>query len=115
MGVYEGLKDVLNIAQKADNIDLYKRLLDLSKEALDLQEELSILKAENTELKKMRELEEKIEHHISKKVGYNKEHPYITLKDDPLKIRYCAICWAKDNQLIQLYDELNCICCNERK
>ncbi len=115
MGVYEGLKDVINIAQKADNIDLYRKLLGLSKEALDLQEELSRLKAENIELKKSRDLEEKIEHHISKKSGYNREHPYITLKDDSLKIRYCAICWAKDKQLIQLYDELNCICCNERK
>ena len=102
MGLYEGLKDAINIAQKADNIDLYRKLIDLSKE-------------ENTELKNRKTIEEKIKHHVSKELGLHMEHPYITLRDDPLNIRYCAICWAKEKQLIQLYDELNCICCNERK
>lgn len=115
MGFYEGLKDAINIAQKADNIDLYRKLLDLSRDALDLQEENSRLKQEVLELKSVKSTEEKLVHHISKESGWHMEHPYVTLKDDPLNIRYCAICWAKDKQLIQLYDELNCVCCNERK
>lgn len=115
MGLYEGLKDAINIAQKADNIDLYRKLIDLSKDVLDLQDEMSKLKRENTELKNRKTIEEKIKHHVSKELGLHMEHPYITLSDDPLNIRYCAICWAKEKQLIQLRDELNCICCNERK
>ena len=51
MGIYEGLKDAINIAQKADNIDLYRKLLDLSKEALDLQEENARLRQELSTLK----------------------------------------------------------------
>ena len=39
MGLYDKLKDVAKIAQKADNIDLYRQLIDLSSQALDLLEE----------------------------------------------------------------------------
>ena len=109
MGFYEGLKDAINIAQKADNIDLYRKLLDLSRDALDLQEENSRLKQEVLELKSVKSTEEDLY------TVYGDGIYYVTLKDDPLNIRYCAICWAKDKQLIQLYDELNCVCCNERK
>ena len=37
MGLYEGIKDIANIVQKADNIDLYRQLLDLGAQALDMQ------------------------------------------------------------------------------
>ena len=40
MGFYDAFKDVLNMAQKADNIDLYRQLLDLSAQALEMQEEI---------------------------------------------------------------------------
>ncbi len=33
MGLYESIKDVANLVQKADNIGLYKQLLDLSAQA----------------------------------------------------------------------------------
>ena len=50
MGIYESIKDIMSIAQKADNIELYRQLLDLSQQAFDLQAELNQLKEENTEL-----------------------------------------------------------------
>ena len=37
MWLYDAMKDVAKLAQKADNIELYQRLLDLSAQALDLQ------------------------------------------------------------------------------
>ena len=40
MGLYEAVKDVAKLAQQADNIDLYRRLLDLSAQALDMQDEI---------------------------------------------------------------------------
>ena len=43
MSLYEGIKDVASVLQKADNIELYKQLLDLGKEALSLQQEVSRL------------------------------------------------------------------------
>ena len=38
MGFYDAFKDVVKLAQKADNLELYRQLLDLSAQALDLQE-----------------------------------------------------------------------------
>ncbi len=44
MSFYDGFKDVLSVAQKADNIDLYRKLLDLSAQALEMQDEITQLK-----------------------------------------------------------------------
>lgn len=30
MGLYDGIKDVAKVVQKADNIELYQKLIDLS-------------------------------------------------------------------------------------
>ena len=59
---------------------------------------------------------------------YNKriirhEYPYITLKDDENNLMYCACCWEKDRNLIQMNKQHagriscpNCkqICCYDR-
>ena len=39
MGLYDGIKDVAKVLQKADNIDLYSKLIDLSAQALEIQQE----------------------------------------------------------------------------
>ena len=114
MDLYEGLKDAVSVAQKADNIDLYKKLLDLSSQALDLQNENARLLSENIELRKAKALDDRVIYHQTKEVDdFTKEFPYITLKNDTEEIRYCAICWGKYKRLIPLYDELNCIECRE--
>ena len=107
MGLYEGIKDAIGLAQKADNIDLYKQLLDLGAQALEMQAEITRLREENAELKKDRDLESKIQR-------YNK--PFVTISDDDKSIKYCATCWGKDKQLIQLhqryYNGTECLECN---
>ena len=50
MSFYDAFKDVLSVAQKADNVELYKKLLDLSAQALDLQAEIARLKEETISL-----------------------------------------------------------------
>ncbi len=95
MGLYEGIKDAIGLAQKADTIDLYKQLLDLGAQALDMQAEISKLREENEELKKANELESKIVRH---------KKPFVTISDDPKNIKYCAICWGKTKQMIQLHE-----------
>lgn len=91
MGFYDAFKDVLNMAQKVDNIDLYRQLLDLSAQALEMQEEIIKLKAENKELKSQKDIEDDIEYHVD---------PFITRKSDKnrLNIVYVvatiAICQA---------------------
>lgn len=91
MGLYEGIKDAIGIAQKADNIELYRQLLDLGSQALDMQAEITRLREENEELKKANDLESRIIMH--------KEN-YITLKDDAEEIHYCPNCWGLTHKLI---------------
>ena len=105
MAFYDAFKDVIDIAQKADNIDLYRKLLDLSRDALDLQNEVYKLSEENEELKKKISEDQKIVRH--------KEEMYITLKDDEQQIPYCSICWGSDHKLIQLVDD-RCFVCERR-
>jgi hypothetical protein len=93
MGLYEGIKDVAKVIQKADNVELYRQLIDLSAQALDMQNEISRLSAENTELKKLRDIDSRIERH---------QEPYITLKDDPNQILFCSHCWDYEQKLIQV-------------
>lgn len=93
MGLYEGIKDVANLVQKADNIELYRQLLDLSAQALEMQNKISELIAENKTLKEQQEISNKIERH---------KEPYITLVDDKQHILYCSHCWDADKKIIQI-------------
>ena len=115
MGLYEGIKDVAGIIQKADNIELYEKLLDLGSQALDLQSEMAELRRENELLRRQLNEREDVCYHKTEQVDeLHREYPYITLKSDPENSRYCAVCWGKDKKLIPLYDELNCIVCRKR-
>ena len=93
MWLYDAMKDVAKLAQKADNIELYQRLLDLSAQALDLQAENTKLKEENAELRKKRDLANEIVRH---------KESYITLRDDEEQLQYCSHCWDADEKLVQL-------------
>lgn len=93
MGLYEGLKDAISVAQKADNIELYKQLLDLSAQALELQNENARLTLENNELKRVRILEDELVYYPI---------PYLTKKSDTKEIKYCAACWASKRILVPL-------------
>lgn len=93
MGLYDAMKDAVSLAQKADNIELYRQLLDLSAQALDLQAEVAKLKEENTALKERRDISERIVRH---------EASYITLRDETPRLYYCTHCWDVDQRLVQL-------------
>lgn len=92
MGFYDAFKDVVNLAQKADNLELYRQLLDLSAQALDLQEENIKLKEEIYNLSKEKEVERHIVRHAQ---------PFITLDDDEQNLPYCAVCWTKEKSYIK--------------
>lgn len=92
MGLYEGIKDVARVVQKADNIELYKQLVELSAQALDLQNQVSELITENKKLKEQKDISNRIERH---------KEAYITLKDDDEHILYCSHCWDSKRILVQ--------------
>ena len=93
MGLYEAFKDAISVAQKADNVELYRQLLDLSAQALDMQAEIAKLKEENMELRKRRDVASEIIRH---------DEPCITLKNDDHSLCYCSHCWDSQQLLIQL-------------
>lgn len=93
MSFYDAFKDAISVAQKADNVELYRQLLDLSAQALDLQAEVARLREENFELKKSKDISEKIVRH---------EEPVITLEGDDKNLYYCSHCWDSENMLIQI-------------
>ena len=103
MGIYEKIKDITNVIQKADNIDLYRQLLDLGKDALDMQEEIANLKTENQQLRDELSLNSRIVRH--------KGELFITLEGDEDEIHYCSNCWGDRKKLIQLRDDDQCYFC----
>lgn len=95
MSFYEAFRDAMNMAQKADNIELYRQLLDLGAQALDLQAEVAKLREEIAELKKSNDLEADIEYYVD---------PFITKRTDLKAIKYCAACWVDKQKLVPLQD-----------
>lgn len=93
MGLYDAMKDAVSLAQKADNVELYRQLLDLSAQALDLQAEVARLKDENAELRKRRDVADRVIRHVE---------PCITLEGDTTELYYCSHCWDSEQLLIQL-------------
>ena len=109
MSFYEAFRDAMNMAQKADNIELYRQLLDLGAQALDLQAEVARLREENAELKKSNDLEADIEFYVD---------AYVTRKTDLKPIKYCAACWVDKKKLVpvqkQLYNNYLCPLCKAK-
>ena len=96
MSFYEAFRDAMNMAQKADNIELYRQLLDLGAQALDLQAEVARLREENAELKKINDIDADIEFYID---------AYVTRKSDSKPIKYCAACWVDKKKLVPLQNQ----------
>ena len=97
MSLYDAIKDAAKIAQKADNIELYRKLIDLGKQACELQEEVLRLREENSQLKNR---------HITEKMIIRHQEPVVTKTDDSVPMYYCAHCWDNEGKLFQ-------ICCSE--
>lgn len=109
MSLYDAFKDAMNMAQKADNIELYRQLLDLGAQALDLQAEVARLREENAELRKANDLEAEIEFYVD---------AFVTRNTDVKPIKYCAACWVDKKKLVPLqelkWDNYDCPLCKAR-
>lgn len=106
MGFYDGIKDAISLAQKADNIELYRQLLDLGAQALEMQNQIQELKNENRELKEKLIERQKIIRH---------SEGYLTIEDDEQEIQYCAVCYGNTGKMIQIPDLVKrCPICGNR-
>jgi cytochrome c len=101
MNFYDAFKDALDVAQKIDNIDLYRKLLDLSRDALDLQNEIYKLSEENrslkAELNAMKSTED-----LESDLELQPEGYYVRVSERNAgkKIKYCAACWQNIRKLM---------------
>lgn len=95
MSLYEAFRDAMNMAQKADNIELYRQLLDLGAQALDLQSEVARLREENNQLKSEVNHRKGITRHKS---------PFITIEGENIVVPYCSLCYGKTGSFIQLFE-----------
>lgn len=112
MGLYDALKDLIDVAKKAGNLELYRQLSDLTDQIHDLQEENLKLKEEINNISKQKNVESHIIRH---------SQPFITLDNDEQHLPYCAICWTKEKKLYQMgkanyYGSMKLFCknCNNR-
>lgn len=95
MEVVKLFKEVINFAQKSNDIDMIQKIISAQQDMLELQEENKSLKEENRRLKSKKSIKNKIERYKNINV--------ITLKDDNQKIKYCSNCWDNNEKLVQLH------------
>lgn len=101
------LKDVVNFAQKSNDIEMIQKVISAQQIIIDMQEKLQKLQIENNKLKEKINKENNVEHYRSV--------PIITLKDDNPKVLYCGVCYGNDNKLIPMQTIPNgskCYCSN---
>ena len=88
------LKDVYNVVQKSNDIEIMEKIITAQAAVLDMQEKISKLQIENKELKEKDEIKENIERYPGTTM--------ITLKNENPKIPYCSTCYGNTGRLIQL-------------
>lgn len=100
MGWYEATKDVISIAQKADNVDLLGKILDMQKEMQDIQQENYELKKLNDELHSIINRDRNMEYNDKRNALYENI-------DEQKYGPYCTHCWEVDKKAITLIKEKN--------
>ncbi len=95
MDIYKLIRDLIDEAKKQKNLELVDALIEIKLKVCELEEE-------NNDLLRQIKIKESVVRHV--------DGAYITLKDDPKEIRYCAVCWGRDGKLIQMHDR-GCIIC----
>lgn len=90
MGLYENMKELVSLIQKADNLELQKKLLDLQNDVMALTDENSQLKKKLEELQRTTLLAQELRF----------ESPFYFRTGD--HIPHCSRCWEVDKRLIHL-------------
>jgi hypothetical protein len=98
MGIVDTVKELTSLAQKVQNIELFKKLVSF-------QSDISALQEENYNLKEtVRNIREKIK--LKGKIVYEK--PFYWIKEDDKKDGpYCQKCYDSNDKRIHLQDEGN--------
>ena len=111
MDVIKTLKDVVQLAQKSNDIEMTQKIIQAQQEIIEMQDKISRLTIENTKLNNEINQEKSVEHY--------RDIPVITLANENPKILYCGLCYGKNKQFIPLHkyehsdvnDEYYCVEC----
>lgn len=96
MGLVTDIKEVAELVQKADNIELYRRILDLQKEALEEQEGKLQLQARIRALEKRLDLGERL---TARNNAY-----WLAEGDGSEDGPFCTVCWDQKDRLVRLHN-----------
>ena len=86
MDIYSLIKDLLNVAEKISNDELYSKLIDIKKQVNELDEE-------NQRLNKLLDIRDKI--------SYDEGAQSFTLSDTP-NVHFCSVCYGHNGKLIPM-------------
>jgi hypothetical protein len=92
VGIIEDFKDVLKLADAANNLDLYKKLAELQNSVLGLQEENQTLKERLREAEKLNDIAGRL--HVRDNAYYLNDGKQL---DGP----FCMRCWDVGSQARQ--------------
>ena len=93
MSSLDTVKEMLDLALKAKNHDLYSRINEVSKDLIESQQENLALK------KKVMELEQTLKTKESLKF---EDHVYWLIEDGKKDGPYCPKCWDAESKMIRL-------------
>jgi hypothetical protein len=93
MSIIGDIKSIGEIVQKADNIELYRKILDLQYEAMNVIQQMNELKEQNRVLKEKLETVENLTF---------KDKVYFKNGDSE---PFCSKCWDADSKLIRLHGD----------
>ena len=105
MSIIDNVKNVAGLIHKADNIELYGKILDLQKDAMDIVEENRNLKEENRSLKKRIEL-------VGKMIF--ERNTYWIIEGENKDGPFCSACWDDKNKKVRMqirHDDSTCCDC----
>lgn len=95
MGIYDALKDAVQLAQKLGDADLIQRIIELQQETIDLVEENRNLKEEVRDLKQAQDVRERLRFHRD---AYWLEDN--GSRDGP----FCPRCWDQASTLARMQE-----------
>lgn len=93
VGIIENIKSVASVLQKADNIELYRKILDLQYEAMELVQQNNDLKIQITELKDKLSTQENL--------TFRNNKYWKILEADKQDGPFCSKCWDVERKLVR--------------
>jgi len=106
MGILETVKDVAVLVQKADNVELLKKVLDLQTELIELTQEMATLRRELSDATDQLQFQGELRF---------RDNLYWRVTEGGEEGPFCSRCWDSDRKAIRMHrreeEKLQCPSC----